>query len=223
MNKNLHKNYVAFFRLLRNSIVRFLFIFLFVSGTDLNSASAQYSNVTISNSPTTNGCWKHVLGPPNHYTFTPTGDNANVNVTDIIAIFSGSDLATTGISGCESMFNPYGLSGSVIIQTERAKGKQQGNITISSPIIASPYVPTDFTINAGANITVGAPINLAGLSGSPGYHGANIILTAGKNGAVKVSNPITTSGGTGAKDDDAGGDAGQITINGPEGITLTAD
>jgi len=223
MNTILFSKGFIFFQFKKSSFVRFLCIFLIETASCLNFAYAQNSNVTISASPTSNGCWKHILGPPNIYTFTPTGDNANVNTADIIAIFSGSNLATTGINGCEAMFNPYGLPGSVLIKTERIKGKQPGNVIITSPIIASNYVPTDFNITAGANIAINSSVNLSGLNGSPGYNGVNIILTAGKNGAVKISGPITNSGGDGAKDDDAGGNAGQLTVNGPDGISLNAD
>lgn len=149
------------------------------------------SDITISNSATSNGSWSG--GTPD--VFTPSANSANILYSEI-----ESRLVTKGVT----------------INTAGA-GSQSGNVVISNAITAVPTTSSSnvFTINATGSITLNSScaLTLNPTSTANEYAGASVVFSAGTG--ISLSSNITTTGGS-----NSGGNAGvggSITLSSTTG------
>lgn len=154
---------------------------------------ARYSNVRFTNSPTSGGNWSENLSSlrGGYVTFTPTADNANVNVADIDFIirtkYTSPDV-TTACSACT----------------------QSGVVDINTPIITyngyGPIVSHAFYISANSDVNIDNPISMRNPNnyfGNAGY----LSLVIGSYGNIYVNadismnaNPVSNASGTNLTD-----------------------
>ncbi|MFZ9236236.1 MAG: beta strand repeat-containing protein, partial [Algoriphagus sp.] len=197
------------------------------------------TSATVGGSWTTTGSGSSTL-----FTFTPTADNANINVVDIQNRLQGS--VTPGF-------------GSVRIVTTNGSGTQVGNVNFVVGLSAQNGSTSRYSLQvvSGGDIVVSSSMSLLGgdwsLSSNYGYdidfsalgtgnivlngsittsgqsvgaccgsvvrsNGGNVVINA--SGYVKVGGGITASGGTNS----AGSTSsmgGSVSITGAGGVTLT--
>lgn len=172
---------------------------------------AQFSNVTINATSTTNGAWSGTTVGP--YVFTPTANSATILNTDILNRLVGSG----GFA-----------SNNVTIVTTAAGGSQPGNIVVSNggTIATTSTTQRVLTFTANGGVTISSAINLTPTSNAnaAGRPGTSVVITAG--GAVAINAALTTTGGaTTAPSFGSGGNggvAGNITITAGGGFSSTA-
>lgn len=175
------------------SIIVFLFLI-----SSLKVFAAGNANVTISSGATANGSFSLSGGT---YTFTPSADNAVVNITTLTGYLTGGSNVTI-LTAC---------SGS---------GSQSGNVTISGAITAALTAQKTFTITAAGTITVSNAVNLSSTGGVAGgiisFSGATGITTSA---LISTSGSSPSTGGSGA----TGGAGGSITLTSSGGaVTVSA-
>ena len=151
------------------------------------------SNVRITTSPTSGGTWSRDLSSltGGYVTFTPTADNANVNVADIDLIirtkYTTPDV-TTACTACT----------------------QSGVVDVNTPISTyngyGPVVNNALTISATSDVNIDNPISMRNPNnyfGNAGY----LSLSIGTNGNIYVNadismnaNPVNYASGTNLTD-----------------------
>ncbi len=138
---------------------------------------AQHSNVQVTNTATSGGSWSALTSGT--YTFTPTSDNANINVSDIQNRLLGGGFTR----------------GNVTIVTTNGTGTQVGNVNIATAITASNVTSTGytFTVDASGDINVSSAINLAASTvvNTSNRASMSVVLTA--LGSISITSPITTN------------------------------
>ena len=114
---------------------------------------AQHSNIRITSVATSSGSWS-LIGST--YVFTPTGDNANLNVTDLQNYLRGN---------------------SVEIKTSRAAGTQVGSVVFDVGVSVTKNSSSGsafvFTINSGGEVQFNASMSLRANTNytyTPGYN-----------------------------------------------------
>ena len=152
------------------------------------------SNVRITNSPTSGGTWSRdisYLSGGGYVTFTPTADNANVNVADIDLIIRTkytTPQITTTCSACT----------------------QSGVVDVNTPISTyngnGPNYYNALSISANSDVNIDNPISMrypSNYSGNAGY----LSLSIGTNGNIYVNaeismnaNPVNYASGTNLTD-----------------------
>ena len=154
---------------------------------------ARYSNVRFTTSPTSGGTWSRDFSSLSggYVTFTPTADNANVNVADIDLIMRTkytSPEITTACTACT----------------------QSGVVDVNTPISTyngyGPVVNNVLTISASSDVYIDNPIlmrNPTNYSGNAGY----LSFAVGTNGNIYVNaeismnaNPVNYASGTNLTD-----------------------
>jgi autotransporter-associated beta strand protein len=176
-----------------------IFVFMLVAGGVQGQTG--YSNVTISASATSGGSF---AGTAPNITFTPTANNANINVSALVTQL---------------------LTNNVTIVTARTGGTQAGNVTFSAALTAATTSTTQrtFTVTAGGSIYVNSAIDLTPASANTGVPATDIVFTAGTSGNINIVAAITTTGGAASGFNKNGGIAGDMTFNAPRGINITAN
>jgi autotransporter-associated beta strand protein len=203
-----------------------------------------HSNVQVTTSATTGGSWTVTgSGATTLYTFTPSGDNANINVSDIQNRLLGSGLT----------------QGSVKIMTTNGAGTQVGNVNFvaslsaqnvsvsrfglqvvaSGDIVVGSSVSLmggrfninsnygfDLSFTATGNVLLNGPINTSGANGSIDFlvtsNGGDVAIVAG--GYVKVGAALSASGGMNNNSGyNVNSNGGWVSITGAGGVTITAD
>ena len=154
-----------------------------VPGANTSTVPTGNSNVQVTTLATAGGSWTvSGSGISTLFTFTPTADNANINVSDIMNRLLGS-------------VNPS--RGSVKIVTTNGTGTQVGNVNITTAITASNIQSTvyTFTVDAAGDINVSSAINLSGSSiGYSNVASTNVVLTSSRS--INLTSSINTSGST---------------------------
>lgn len=154
---------------------------------------ARYSNVRFTTSPTSGGTWSRDLSSLSggYVTFTPTADNANVNVADIDLIMRTkytSPEITTACTACT----------------------QSGVVEVNTPLITNngsgPLLSNALYISASSDVYIDNPIlmrNPTNYSGNAGY----LSFSVGTNGNIYVNaeismnaNPVNYASGTNLTD-----------------------
>ena len=180
------------------------FFYLCVSLVLLSSAVfAQNSDIQVTTSATAGGSWSGLVSGT--YTFTPSADNANINVLDIQNRLLGSGLSR----------------GNVRIVTTNTTGTQVGNVNIATAITAANQGNPLYTLSIIANgdINVSSAINLASSNGGgSNWSAMNVVLTSSRS--INITSPITTSGNTMGYY--SVGVAGSITLTATENITSSS-
>lgn len=180
-----------------------LLVFLFFASV---SMSGQQSTITISNNVRSGGAFS---GPSSNRIFTPSASTVNIKASELVTELLGNI---------------------VTINTAFVGGVGTGNVSFTVPLTVSSTNATyrTFTINAGGSIMVNtsSAINLTPASNfgnSAGYPATTILLLATKN--VYIASAITTNGGIQARtqNNNNGGNAGNIIITGPTGISITSN
>ena len=116
---------------LLNRIFYLCFFLVFLS----SAVFAQNSNVQVTNTATSGGSWSALTSGT--YTFTPSSDNANINVSDIQNRLLGGGFTR----------------GNVTIVTTNGTGTQVGNVNIATAITASNVTSTGYTFTVDASGT----------------------------------------------------------------------
>ena len=181
------------------------FVMLLVSLSGFSQTTG-YSNVSITTSATTNGSWSG--GTTGPYVFSPTGDNAYVNTTEI-------DNRLNGLSG-------YTAS-SVSITTNYSSGTQGGSIYVDSSISAKnrKLIPQELALVAQGDLNVNNTIYVGPYSYSgTNYSGHNLRLEAG--GSIAVNYPIyTTNTSLSYTYNGRLSDAGDLVISAQGAVTIS--
>ena len=154
---------------------------------------ARYSNVRFTTSPTSGGTWSRDLSSLSggYVTFTPTADNANVNVADIDLIMRTkytSPEITTACTACTQ------------------SGVVEVNTTLITNNGSGPLLSNALYINASSDVYIDNPIlmrNPTNYSGNAGY----LSFSVGTNGNIYVNaeismnaNPVNYASGTNLTD-----------------------
>ena len=146
-----------------------------------------------------------------------TGTTSNVTQSGTAPNITFTANATNSVLNVNTLTGQLAASNVTISAT--------GNVTFSTGLAATPASTTQrtFTVTAGGNIAVNNVITLTPTTGSTAYPGTNVTLTAGSSGNVTISAAITSNGGSLSNGNGNGGNAGNFTITGPAGITITAN
>jgi autotransporter-associated beta strand protein len=215
-----------------------------VPGVGTLSNPTGNSNIQVTTSATVGGSWSGLVSGT--YTFTPSADNANINVVDITNRLRGTG---TGI----------GTPGNVKIVTANVGvGTQVGNVNfVANVTVSNPYTARyGLQVLAGGDIVLSSQMSLDGESWSSssnfGYdvdfsavgnvllnssistsgqnvsissqsarsNGGNVVLSAG--GYVKVGGSITASGGINSGTGGTNSNGGNVNITGAGGVTMTS-
>ena len=136
-----------------------------------------YVNIRItSGSTTSNGSWSPALGTLNtNYTFTPSGNNATINVAELYSI----------------LYNYYS---NVTITTTLAAGSQAGQVDIGAAITGDLNSNRNrtLTINAGSDINVSQSITLTNSATSNLYYSTHSLSMTSTNGNINIYAAIKT-------------------------------
>jgi hypothetical protein len=148
-----------------------------VPGANTSTSPTGKSNVQVTTLPTAGGSWSGGTSGP--YVFTPSADNANINVSDIQNRLLGSGFTRANVK----------------IVTTSTTGTQVGNVNIAAAITASNTTSTayTFTVDASGDINVSSAINLAASTvfNTSNRASMSVVLTA--LGTISISSPITTN------------------------------
>jgi autotransporter-associated beta strand protein len=149
-----------------------------VPGLSTVSSPTGNSNVQVTSSVTIGGSWSALTNGT--YTFTPSADNANINVGDITNRLRG----TGGV----------GTAGSVKIVTTNVSGTQVGNVNFMVSVNAQNGTTSRYTLQvvAGGDIVVGSSLSLGGSTWSVNNYGYNVDFSAVGN--IMVNSSIESVG-----------------------------
>ena len=215
-----------------------------VPGLSTVSSPTGHSNIQVTSSVTSGGSWSvSGSGVGTLHTFTPSADNANINVSDITNRLTGSGLT----------------KGSVKVVTVNGVGTQVGNVNFVVSVSASNSGTSRYVleVDAGGDIVVGSSLSLSGgtwnnsanygydvdfaavgnvlvngsittsgqgaATGSMVYsNGGNVLLSGG--GYVKVGGSINTVGGSNSSyPGSVNSSGGVVSISGGGGVTMSSD
>ncbi|MFN5332621.1 MAG: beta strand repeat-containing protein, partial [Bacteroidota bacterium] len=149
-----------------------------VPGANTSTSPTGHSNVQVTTLATAGGSWSALTGGT--YTFTPSADNANINVTDIQNRILGSGFTRGNVT---------------IVTANSTGGTQVGNVNIATSITAlNPNNNlTSFTVIANGDINVSSAINLSGsTAGYSNVASTNVVLTSSRS--INLTSSINTSG-----------------------------
>jgi autotransporter-associated beta strand protein len=218
-----------------------LFVVLFFGGVWGQNADVSISTAA---SGVTNGAWTFSGGV---HTFTPSANNAVVSRGDIqnrllgSGVTAGSVRILTACASCNQTGNVTQASTATITAATTSTTQltftitAEGSITISQAINLTPATggngvagrpATNVTLTAGSSgsVTISAAINCTG--GSAGGGGGNVGGIGGSftvsGSSVIISQNITTNGGT-STNNNAGANAGAISITGTNGVTISGN
>ena len=197
------KHLCGYFILVRIFLLNRFFYFCVSLVLFSSAVFAQNSNVQVTNLATAGGSWSGLVSGT--YTFTPSADNANINVSDIQNRLLGSGLSR----------------GNVRIVTTSTTGTQVGNVNIATAITAPNQGNPLYTLSIIANgdINVSSAINLASSNGGgSNWSAMNVVLTSSRS--INITSSITTSGNTMGYY--SVGVAGSITLTATENITSSS-
>ena len=217
-----------------------------VPGLSTLSSPTGNSNVQVTSGATSGGSWSVTgSGITTMYTFTPSADNANINVSDITNRLRGTVVVAT--------------PGRVRIVTTNGVGTQVGNVNFVVGVSAQNWSTSRYSLQvvAGGDIVVGGSLSLGGESWNQtlnyGYDidfsaGGNVlvnstIVTSGQgaatssivysnggnvslsaSGYVRVAGSINTSGGLNSSNPaSVNSNGGWVSITGVGGVTMGAD
>jgi autotransporter-associated beta strand protein len=214
---------------------------------DVNTVSNR-SNIRITAGATTNGSWSPAYNTSNNttYTFTPSANNATINVTEI------ATLLNTRYSN-------------VIINTTFAGATQVGQVDFATALSTTNpnNVDRTLTVNGGGDVNISSAITLGFTdtrNGWPGYRAHSLSVTTAGNinvsaainargaldmnantnsmpdggsvtlsstvGVVRVTSQITASGALHTGNTNlaglTGGSSGNISISGAGGVSISA-
>jgi autotransporter-associated beta strand protein len=212
-----------------------------VPGLSTVSSPTGNSNVQVTSNVTIGGSWSALTNGT--YTFTPSADNANINVGDI----------TNRLRGAGGV----GTAGSVKIVTTNVSGTQVGNVNFVVSVSAQNGTTSRYTLQvvAGGDIVVGSSLSLGGSTWSVNNYGYNVDFSAVGNimvnsiiesvglvtytgstvyssggditlsagGYTKVGSSISVNGGSNTYP--GGGSSssgGSVSISGVGGVTIAA-
>ena len=240
------KDFGVFFSLGKVSLLNRIFylcsFFLLFS----SAVFAQHSNIQVTSAATAGGSWTvSGSGTSTLYTFTPSADNANIQVSDITSRLIGSGttkgsvkLVTTngtgtqvgnvnfvvGLTAANSGSSRYSLSvesgGDIVVD---------GAISFKGGNNSSTNYGYDLDFSASGNVLVNTSVNTEGMSYSSGTtitysNGGTISLRA--LGYVKLGAEISSAGGQNMQSGYSSygrGNGGDVSISGAGGVTMLGD
>ncbi len=168
---------------------------------------SQHSNIRISTGATSRGVW--VSGNYNVYRFTPTADDAVLNVIELQTLLEGRssiELNTARTGGNQagniifesdlSQPNAKSISANKLINIVAGGNVQfNANLTLRQYIYASDYPGYDLTVTAGAGVSILGILDLGGgdnnWAANPGRAGnVNMVIA----GDLSISGQVITKG-----------------------------
>ena len=177
-----------------------------VPGANTSTSPTGRSNVQVTTLPTAGGSWSG--GTTGPYVFTPSADNANINVSDIQNRLLGSGFTRGNVT---------------IVTTNLGVGTQVGNVNIATAITASNVTSTGytFTVDASGDINVSSAINLAASTVVNTSNRASMSVVLKALGSISITSPITTNAYT--NNNASGiGPAGSISLTATGGNVYTS-
>ena len=171
-----------FFSLVKVSLLNRIFYLCSFLLLFSSAVFAQNSNIQVTSTATVGGSWAvSGSGTLTVHTFTPSADNANINVSDITSRLQGA----TGIT-----------KGSVrIVTTNAGVGTQVGNVNfVANVTVSNPYTARyGLQVLAGGDIVLSSQMSLDGESWSSSSNfGYDVDFSAVGN--VLLNSSISTSG-----------------------------
>ena len=208
----------------------------------------QRSNLTIGTAATSGGSWSPTYNSASNttYTFTPSSNNATINVTEIVTLLRDRYSNVTITTTCASCTQVGQVDfATALTTTNNGNGNRTltvnggGDVNISNAITLgftdnrsgwSGNPAHSFVVNTAGNINVSAVLSA---KGSLDVNSSNIMPDGGSvtlnstAGFVRVTSQINTSGGLhlGSMSNLAalvGGLSGSISITGVGGVSVSA-
>ena len=197
-----------------------------------------FSNLNISSSATTRGAWTGDGSTGTPYTFTISAENANVNINEVLTkiaasngnvilnanyaagtqngaiFFSSTGTATTTASSVNAL--QVNAKNSIVVNQPFSLSTDGTSTTAVVPSISltadSIYINAAVKLNAAANSFSGG----TAASGGTLSLTANSIVSIASTGSIESKGANNTA--TGATS--IGGNGGQVSITGPNGISI---
>ncbi len=212
------------------------FLFFFLCTSSIFSQTTGYSNVRISNAVTVNGVWSGNNSAG--WVFTPTADNANIQVSEVESKLRSSSVSVTTVNSSGTQAGSIYVDDDIKAYTYNVTSRflhleAQGIIEVNDYIwlttyssYSYAYETHDLILESVGDIRVNSYISTRGNSVSYGGRlkdSGDIRLES--EGIISVGNYIESSGPANTYNNRTayGGDAGSIYIDGVGGVNIGAN